>query len=456
MKLVALLMLVAIAATVAECKNWVLLVAGSNGYYNYRHQADICHAYHVVRNHGVPAENIVTMMYDDIANSPENPIQGNVINQPDGPNVYPGVVIDYKGEDVTPDVFLAALTGDKTKAQKLTNGRGSKVIESGPNDHVFVNFADHGAPGLLAFPSDELLADKLKAALQEMYENKKYKKLVLYVEACESGSMFDKLLPASWNIFATTAANPDESSYACYFDDKRNTYLGDVYSVNWMEDSDKENLDVETLSKQFSITKDETNTSHVMEYGDLTISKMTVAEFQGNETSKVKVPRSPRSPLLDAVPAHQVELEILKRKLLAAPTVDERRQISERMNELINHHSAVDQLFADTVEWLNKEAQLVHRGKNSGVQSFSQVMTLTDMQAERRPITNWACYSSAIQALKYSCSNLRLTQDYRALKQLYILVNLCERGDFTDFQIRSAIMSSAFRQRSLCGLRDGL
>ena len=28
-------------------KIWVLLVAGSRGYYNYRHQADICHAYHV-------------------------------------------------------------------------------------------------------------------------------------------------------------------------------------------------------------------------------------------------------------------------------------------------------------------------------------------------------------------------------------------------------------------------
>lgn len=28
------------------------------------------------------------------------------------------------------------------------------VFNSGPNDHVFVNFVDHGAPGLLAFPND--------------------------------------------------------------------------------------------------------------------------------------------------------------------------------------------------------------------------------------------------------------------------------------------------------------
>ena len=41
------------------------------------------------------------------------------------------------------------------------------------------------------------------------------------------------------SVFATTAANPHESSYACYYDSKRHTYLGDVYSVKWMEDSDK-------------------------------------------------------------------------------------------------------------------------------------------------------------------------------------------------------------------------
>ena len=41
------------------CKLWVVLVAGSSGYYNYRHQADVCHAYQVVHSHGVPV-NIET------------------------------------------------------------------------------------------------------------------------------------------------------------------------------------------------------------------------------------------------------------------------------------------------------------------------------------------------------------------------------------------------------------
>ena len=45
-----------------------------------------------------------------------------------------------------------------------------------------------------------------------------------------------------WNkVYATTAANGDESSYACYYDEELQTYLGDLYSVNWMEDSETVN-----------------------------------------------------------------------------------------------------------------------------------------------------------------------------------------------------------------------
>lgn len=36
-----------------------------------------------------------------------------------------------------------------------------------------------------------------------------------------------------------TAADPKESSYACYFDKERQTYLGDLFSVNWMQESEK-------------------------------------------------------------------------------------------------------------------------------------------------------------------------------------------------------------------------
>ncbi|GFS64507.1 legumain, partial [Trichonephila inaurata madagascariensis] len=88
--------------------------------------------------------------------------------------------------------------------------------------------------------------------------------------------MFENILPNNIKVYATTAANSEESSYACYFDDKRGTYLGDSYSVQWMEDSDQEVLTTETLQKQFKIIKKETTESHVQEFGDMSIAQLHV------------------------------------------------------------------------------------------------------------------------------------------------------------------------------------
>lgn len=39
---------------------------------------------------------------------------------------------------------------------------------------------------------------------------------VFYLEACESGSIFEGLLPEGLNIYATTASNAEESSWGTY------------------------------------------------------------------------------------------------------------------------------------------------------------------------------------------------------------------------------------------------
>ena len=68
-----------------------------------------------------------------------------------------------------------------------------------------------------------------------MHAANKYSKLVFYIEACEAGSMFYGLLDENINVYATTATDHLVSSYACYYDSERGTYLGDEYSVAWME-----------------------------------------------------------------------------------------------------------------------------------------------------------------------------------------------------------------------------
>lgn len=51
------------------------------------------------------------------------------------------------------------------------------IFFSGSKDHVFVNFADHGGPGILCFPEADLSANDLLKTLKEMEKQKKYEKV---------------------------------------------------------------------------------------------------------------------------------------------------------------------------------------------------------------------------------------------------------------------------------------
>lgn len=88
-----------------------------------------------------------------------------------------------------------------------------------------------------------------------MNDKKKYDQMVVYIEACESGSMFEGKLTEDMNIYVMTASNAFESSWGtyCYPDDLVNgehlgSCLGDLFSVNWMEDSDIKDFNIETLA----------------------------------------------------------------------------------------------------------------------------------------------------------------------------------------------------------------
>lgn len=145
---------------------------------------------------------------------------------------------------------------------------------------------DHGAESLFAFPNDYLYADELNATLEYMYNNKMYKNLVIYIESCESGSMLMNLATDK-NIYGLTASTPYESSYACYYSYSRETYLGDCFSVNWLQNSMPMRIKLETLYDQYEIDKNKTTTSTVCKYGDTSMDNMPLQDFleYDNKTS---------------------------------------------------------------------------------------------------------------------------------------------------------------------------
>jgi len=56
-----------------------------------RHQADVYHAYQVLKRGGLDDDHIVVMHTNDLVGNFMNPHPGQVFNQPGGPDVYDGV-----------------------------------------------------------------------------------------------------------------------------------------------------------------------------------------------------------------------------------------------------------------------------------------------------------------------------------------------------------------------------
>jgi glycosylphosphatidylinositol transamidase (GPIT) subunit GPI8 len=55
---------------VAHGAEWAVLVCGSRGWFNYRHHADVCHAYHTLISRELQPDNIITLPACKLASLP--------------------------------------------------------------------------------------------------------------------------------------------------------------------------------------------------------------------------------------------------------------------------------------------------------------------------------------------------------------------------------------------------
>ncbi|CAL9780938.1 unnamed protein product [Musa acuminata subsp. burmannicoides] len=404
---------------------WALLVAGSSGYGNYRHQADVCHAYQLLRRGGLKEENIVVMMHDDIAHNPLNPRQGVIINHPQGQDVYAGVPKDYTKEQVTAKNLYAVLLGDRSAIE----GGSGKVIDSKPDDRIFIYYSDHGGPGVLGMPNMPFLyaADFIEV-LKMKHASNGYKEMVIYVEACESGSIFEGLMPENLDIYVTTASNAVESSWGTYCPGmdpppprEFTTCLGDLYSVAWMEDSETHNLKEETVGKQFEEVKmrtsnhDTYNTgSHVMEYGDKSVKSDMLSLYQGFEPAIANVTENALRLRMPMGVINQRDADLLfmwKMYEQSDERSSKKKEILEEITKTLMHRVHLD----SSIDYI-------------GNQIFGSEIGPSILRAVRPSgqalVDDWECLKSMVRAFESHCGSL--TQ--YGMKHMRAFANICNEG----------------------------
>ena len=232
--------------------NYAVLVAASEGWKNYRHQADVLGFYHYLKGKGYDDDHIILIMADDIANNEKNPLQGVVRREIAGDNLYKDLQIDYKSGDLTLEDLKQILTGDPSEAYPVTLG-------SCENDNVLFFWSGHGTQQGWKWEEEDLDAGFARA----MFSDMQFRKMFAIVETCYSGVVAQDCTGIP-GLLMMTAANPYETSKADAFDNELQAYLSNTFTssiLSWLESNP------DTVIRDLYLHAfDRTNGSHVMVY----------------------------------------------------------------------------------------------------------------------------------------------------------------------------------------------
>jgi ABC-type branched-subunit amino acid transport system substrate-binding protein/glycosylphosphatidylinositol transamidase (GPIT) subunit GPI8 len=245
---------------------WALIVATSSGWENYRHQADALAQYRLLRSNGVPDDHIILIIADDLAGNPNNKVPGVVRNELKGEDLYVNVKVDYLLKDVTADDLLSILTGKRS-------ANLPEVIQSTAGDNIYIFLAGHGNENGIYLHLSQAIArddgsysilhpDDMAKTISSMFENKRYRRMLIAIESCQGGNMGIKL--DAPGVILLSAANPSENSLSANYDPLQRLWLANQFAFQFYE-VEKTNPNI-SLNDLYSSLYLSINGSHVSAY----------------------------------------------------------------------------------------------------------------------------------------------------------------------------------------------
>ena len=213
---------------------YAVLVQGSNGWENYRHEADVLSIYQMLKTNGYDDDHIILVSSDDVANASENTDRGAVRTDPDGANLREGAVIDYKNADLTPADIVNILKGEKTDRTPVVlprdAGQNVLLFWSGHGRSKATNGIDEMAWRDL--PTGQgMTASLLSETLQQMADHKQFRQMFVCLEPCYSANM-GKALEGIPGVLAICSAGAYEQSFADSWSNDLNVWMCDRFSRN--------------------------------------------------------------------------------------------------------------------------------------------------------------------------------------------------------------------------------
>ncbi|MCI2599648.1 hypothetical protein KC298_15170, partial [Listeria monocytogenes] len=147
---------------------------------------------------------------------------GSIRSVVDQTNVYKSVPLDYTGNNVNSKIFLAVLRGD--------DSAGRKIIRSGKNDNILIYMSGVGSDANFKFPQDSLDAHQFTTTINTMSDNKKYSKMVIFMDSDNSQSVFTGLYP-NIHVYGVASCDSANQNRSVQNDPDRGIYLSDQFSA---------------------------------------------------------------------------------------------------------------------------------------------------------------------------------------------------------------------------------
>lgn len=213
---------------------WAVVVATSDTWANYRHQADALAMYQLLKRHGYDDSHIVLVMEDNIAYNKNNLHQGEVRVRMDGENLYHDVDVDYKLSSLSINDLREIMMGNSSERLK-------DVISSTDNDNVIVFWCGHGSSyGELAWGSKgRVAANDMRDILQDMSDAGKFRKMLFSIDAC-FGGMIGETCKGIPGVLLVSAATSTEESRAAMKDNVMGVWLSNGFTRAFQEQIDED------------------------------------------------------------------------------------------------------------------------------------------------------------------------------------------------------------------------
>ena len=213
---------------------YAVLVQGSNGWNNYRHQADVLSVYQMLKTKGFDDDHIILIIDKALASDAKNPEPGIIRAEDGGNDLLAGCSMDYDNADISPSDISNILLGVKTDKTPVVlpkdAGQNVLLFWSG-HGH---NHANNGADELVWRNADVgrgMTADLLRQTISLMHQQGHYRKMFVLTEPCFSEAVITPLVGIP-GVLAMSSAGTFEQSFADNWSTELGVWRCDRFSRN--------------------------------------------------------------------------------------------------------------------------------------------------------------------------------------------------------------------------------